>query len=125
MITIPTSNLFGDSTTLASSYYAGRAPLYDEQDIKVGTCSASFLNMETDDGVFTDISNYLVTDAGLIVTWFTPTKLINLELDSIIFGMVTECIVTVTTKVGVSAFYRKTYTLVVSSDGEKITFQFT
>src|SRR5271154_1216126 len=96
-ITIPTSNVSGSSTTIASSYLAGRAPIYDENDLQVGTCSASFLNIQTPDGVFTDISNYLATDAGLIVTWFTPSTLINLALDSVINGMVTEAPVTVTT----------------------------
>ena len=62
---------------------------------------------------------------GLIVTWFTPTTLINLELDSVIHSMVTECIVTVTTKIGFSPFYGKTYNLVVSSDDGKIYFKFT
>jgi hypothetical protein len=124
-IQIPTSNVSVDSTTIASSYLAGRAPLYDEKNKKVGVCSASFLNMQTADGIFTDISNYIATDAGLIVTWFTPTTLINLELDSIVHGMVTECLVTVTTKVGFSAFYGKEYSLIVSSDSGKIYFQFT
>src|ERR1700675_947537 len=42
-IEIPTSNVSGDSTTIASSYLAGRAPLYDKHNRKVGICSASFL----------------------------------------------------------------------------------
>lgn len=124
-IQIPTSNVSGESTTIASSYLAGRAPIYDEKNVKVGTCSASFLNMQTSDGIFTDISNYIATDAGLIVTWFTPTTLINLELDSIINSMVTECTVVVTTKVGVSPFFGQTFNLIVSSDNGKIYFQFT
>lgn len=123
-IEIPTSNVSGSSTTIASSYLAGRAPLYDEQDLPVGTCSASFLNIQTPDGVFTDISNYIATDAGLIVTWFTPTTLVNLALDSIINSMVTEALVTVTTKVGISPFFGKSYTLIVSSDQTYIYFQF-
>lgn len=123
-IQIPTSNVSGDSSTIASSYLAGRAPIYDVENRNVGTCSASFLSMQTDDGIFTDISNYLATTDGLIVIWFTPTTLINLELDSIIHSMVTECIVKVTTKVGFSPFFGKTYDLIVSSDDEKIYFQF-
>lgn len=124
-ISIPTSNVSVDSPTLASSYLAGRAPIYNENNVKVGTCSASFLNMQNADGIFTDISNYLAADNGLIVTWFTPTKLINLELDSIINSMVTECIVVATTKVGVSPFFGKTFDLVVSSVSGRIYFQFT
>lgn len=123
-IQIPTSNVSGSSTTSASSYLAGRAPIYDVDNMQVGTCSASFLNMQTNEGIFTDISNYLATDGGLIVTWFTPTTLINLELDSIINSMVTECTTTVTTKVGVSPFFGQTFNLIVSSSGGKIYFQF-
>jgi hypothetical protein len=124
-IEIPTSNVTMPSSTIASSYLAGRAPIYNVNDLQVGTCSASFLNMQTADGIFTDISNYLSADSGLIVTWFTPSTLINLELDSIVNSMVTECIVTATTKVGVNPFYGQTFNLIVSSDEEKIYFQFT
>jgi hypothetical protein len=123
-IEIPTSNVSGDSPTIASSYLAGRAPIYDVHNMKVGTCSASFLSMQTIDGIFTDISNYLSADNGLIVTWFTPTTLINLELDSIINAMVTECTVVVTTKVGFSPLFGQTFNLIVSSDSGKIYFQF-
>jgi hypothetical protein len=124
-IQIPTSNVGGSGTTIASSYLAGRSPLYNSlTNLPVGTCSASFLNMQTPDGVFTDISNYISTVDGLIVTWFTPTTLINLALDSLINAMVTECIVTVTTKVGASAFFRQTFQLVVSSDTQNINFSF-
>lgn len=123
-IQIPTSNVSGESLTIASSYLAGRAPIYNVNNMKVGTCSASFLSMQTEDGIFTDISNYLSADNGLIVTWFTPTTLINLELDSIIHSMVTECTVVVTTKVGFSPFFGQTFDLIVSSDDEKIYFQF-
>lgn len=124
-IEIPTSNVLSDSSTLDSSYLAGRAPLYNEQDIKAGICSASFLNMKNQDGIFTDISNYLSVDNGLIVTWFTPTTLINLELDTLLHSMVTECIVVASTKVGVNPFYGKTFNMVVSSDDEKIYFKLT
>jgi hypothetical protein len=123
-IQIPTSNVSGGGSTIASSYLAGRAPIYDVNNVKVGTCSASFLSMQTDDGIFTDISNYLSADNGLIVTWFTPTTLINLELDSIINSMVTECMVVVTTKVGFAPLFGQTFNLIVSSDSEKIYFQF-
>jgi len=113
------------STTLSSSYLAGRAPLYNGRDEKVGVCSASFLCMQNEDGIFTDISNYLSVDSGLIVTWFTPTTLLNLELDTILHSMVTECIVLASTKVGFNPFYGKTYNMVVSSDDKKIYFNLT
>lgn len=122
-IEIPTSNVSVDSSTISSSYLAGRAVVYNEKDEKVGTCSASFLCMQNAEGIFTDISNYLSIDNGLIVTWFTPTTLINLELDSIIHSMVTECIVTATTKVGFNPFYGKTFNMIVSSDDKKIYFK--
>ena len=124
-IEIPTSNVAIDSTTIASSYLAGRAPLYNEKNEKVGTCSASFLNMQNADGIFTDISNYIAVDNGLIVTWFTPTRLVNLELDSLLHSMVTECIVLASTKVGVNPFYGKTFNMIVSSDDQKIYFKLT
>lgn len=124
-IEIPTSNVAVDSSTISSTYLAGRAPIYDKSNVRVGTCSASFLCMQTADGIFTDISNYISVDNGLIVTWFTPTTLINLELDSIIHSMVTECIVVASTKVGFNPFYGQTFNLIVSSDDEKIYFEFT
>lgn len=124
-IQIPTSNVSGDSSTLASSYLAGRAAIYDVNNIKAGTCSASFLSMQNADGIYTDISNFLSADNGLIVTWFTPTKLLNLELDSIIHSMVTDCTVVATTKVGFAPFFGQTFNLIVSSDDQKIYFNFT
>lgn len=124
-IEIPTSNVMADSSTITSSYLAGRASIYNSDNIKAGTCSASFLNMQNSDGIYTDISNFISADDGLIVTWFTPTKLLNLELDSIINSMVTECGVIASTKVGVNPFYGETFNLVVSSDTQKIFFEFT
>ena len=123
-IQIPTSNVSGDSSTISSDYLAGRAALYDKNNIKVGTCSASFLCMQNEAGIYTDISNYLSVDNGLIVSWLTPSKLINLELDSIINSMVTECIVTASTKIGINPLYGETFNLIVSSDDEKIYFEF-
>lgn len=122
-IEIPTSNVSVDSTTLSSKYLAGRAPIYNTKDEHVGTCSASFLCIQNSEDIFTDISNYLAVDNGLIVTWFTPTTLINLELDTIVHGMVTECIVVASTKVGFNPFYGKKFNMVVSSDDEKIYFK--
>ena len=124
-ISIQTTPVTDPTSTLSSRYLAGRAPLYDADDLKVGTCSASFLCMQNEDDIYTDISNYLSVDNGLIVSWFTPTTLIDLELDSIIHGMVTECIVKASTKIGFNPFYGKSFNLVVSSDDEKIYFVFT
>ena len=125
LIEIPTSNVSVSSPTIASNYIAGRAPIYDVNNQPVGICSASFLSIETADGIFTDISNYVSIDNGLIVTWFTPTRLANLEFDTIVNGMVTDCIVQATTKIGDNPFFGQTFNLVVSSDGTNIYFQFT
>jgi hypothetical protein len=124
-IQIPTSNVSVDGTTIASSYLAGRAPIYNQANVKAGTCSASFLCMQTADGIYTDISNYLSADNGLVVSWLTPTTLINLELDSIINSMVTECMVTASTAIGFNPLYGRTYNLIVSSLNGRIYFTFT
>lgn len=122
-IEIPTSNVSVDSSTISSKYLAGRAPIYNKRGKKVGTCSASFLCMENENGTYTDISNYLSVDNGLVISWFTPTTLINLELDSIIHSMVTECIVIASTKIGFNPFYGETFNMIVSSDDKKIYFK--
>jgi hypothetical protein len=122
-IEIPSSNVSSESSTISSKYLAGRAAIYNEHDEKVGTCSASFLCMQNEDGIYTDISNYLSVDNGLIISWLTPTTLINLELDSIIHSMVTECIVLASTKIGFNPFYGKTFNMIVSSDDKKIYFK--
>lgn len=124
-IEIPTSNVLPDSTTISSKYLAGRAPIYNVKGKKAGTCSASFLCMQNSNGIFTDISNYLSVDNGLIISWFTPTTLINLELDRIVHSMVTECIVVASTKIGFNPFYGKKFNMVVSSDNKKIYFKLT
>lgn len=121
-IKIPTSNVLVHSTTKSSKYLAGRAPVYNRHNEKVGTCSASFLCIKNEAGIYTDIANFLSVDNGLVVTWFTPTTLINLELDTIIHSMVTECLVVASTKVGFNPFYGKTFNMIVSSDQSKIYF---
>lgn len=124
-IEIPTSNVSGDSSTIASSYLAGRASIYDQNNNKVGTCSASFLNIQNADDIYTDISNYITVNNGLVVSWFTPTTLLNLEIDSMINSMVTECMVTANTAIGVNPFYGQTFNLIVSSLNGRIYFEFT
>ena len=66
---------------------------------------------------------YLSVDNGLVVSWFTPTMLINLELDSIIHSMVIECIVPASTKIGFNPFYGKISNMIVSSDDKNIYFK--
>jgi len=123
----PIRNPHIHNTTLDSKYFAGIANIYIPGDGQhsVGRCSASFLCYKTAQGFYTDIANYLSVDNGLIVSWLTPTTLINLELDSIINGMVTECIVVASTKIGPNPFYGETFNLVVSSNGQQIQFEFT
>jgi hypothetical protein len=123
----PIRNPHIHNSTTDSKYLAGIANIYipgDDQH-SVGRCSASFLCYKNDQRFFTDIANYISVDNGLIVSWFTPTTLIDLELDSIINSMVTECIVVAATKIGVNPFYGETFNLVVSSKMEQIRFEFT
>ena len=125
----PIRNPHIHNTTTDSKYLAGIANIYipgDDQN-SVGRCSASFLCYKTDQRFYTDISNFISVDNGLIVSWLTPTTLINLELDSIINGMVTECIVVASTKIGVNPFFGGTFNLVVSSQmsGQQVQFDFT
>src|SRR6476659_3480878 len=127
----PIRNPHIHNSTTDSKYLAGIANIYipgDDQH-SVGRCSASFLCFKNDQRFYTDISNYISVDNGLIVSWLTPTTLINLELDSIINKMVTECIVVASTKIGVNPFYGETFNLVVSSitsgGVQQIQFQFT
>ena len=119
------------NTTTATQYLAGIAKIYVDGDDKnsVGRCSASFLCFQNAQGTYTDISNFISLDSGLIVSWFTPTTLIDLALDSLIHGMVTECIVLASTKIGANPFYGDTFNLKVSSvrSGveEQVQFVFT
>ncbi len=132
LIEIPARPIRGHgihNTTTDSKYLAGIANIYipgDDQH-SVGRCSASFLCYKNDERFYTDISNYISVDNGLIVSWLTPTTLVNLALDSIVNGMVTECIVVASTKIGVNPFYGETFNLVVSSQmsGQQIQFEFT
>ena len=112
--------------TTDSKYFAGIANIYiPGVRAPFGRCSASFLCYKNNHRFYTDISNYISVDNGLIVSWLTPTTLINLELDNIINGMVTECIVVAATKIGPNPFYGETFNLVVSSNGQQIQFVFT
>jgi len=129
-VIIPTSN-YKSLSSNNSSYFSGRTTLYDtyNNNAPCGTC-ANFLNIQTPtndsytatSNVYTQISNYLTIDNGLIISWFTPSNPINLELDSIVNSMVTECIVTSTTKIGENPYYGRTFNMVVSTTDEIISF---
>lgn len=81
-------------------------------------------------GINTTISNYLSANKPaliknkLIVTWFTPAKPINLELDSIINSVATKYTVRATTNIGLAHSLGETFDLTVSLDSEKIYFKF-
>ena len=127
---LPNFPNFHNSTT-ASKYFAGIANIYMPGDNQgqnsVGRCSASFLCFKNNHRFYTDISNFISVNNGLIVSWLTPTTLANLVLDDIINSMVTECIVVASTKIGVNPFYGETFNLVVSSQmsGQQVQFEFT
>lgn len=123
-IEIPTSNVAVNSSTISSRFLAGRAAIYNMNNQQVGTCSASFLCMQNANGIFADISNNLSINNGFVVSWPTPTTLVNLELNTIIGSMVTKCSVVVSTKISTSPFFGQKYSLVVSSDGAKLYFTF-
>ena len=124
-ITIPTTNLQPSSAN-TSLYFAGRATVYDTATNEIaGICSASFLCLNNGQNIFVDISNYLSLKNGLIVSWLTPSTPANLEIDSIVYSMVTECIVKASTKVGVNPYYGHDFNMIVSSEKGKITFQLT
>ena len=124
-IEIPSSTVTQPSSTVSSKYLAGRAYVYNRKGKKAGVCSASFLCMQDASNIYTDISNYLSVENGLVISWFTPTTLINLELDSIVNGMVTECIVKASTKIGYNPFYGKEFNMIVSSKDGRIWFELT
>ncbi len=134
------------NTTTATQYLSGITDMYFSDGFSgqpvgpVGRCSASFLCFQVPSApnspnprqprFYTDIANYISLDNGLIVSWFTPTTLADLGLDSLINGMVTECIVVASTKIGANPFYGQTFNLKVFSsvslEGEQqVSFTFT
>jgi hypothetical protein len=123
-ITIPTKNYSNESTNV-SSYFGGRATVYNSNNEMCGTCGATFLNIQNSSNIYTEISNYLTIDNGLIISWFTPSNPANLEIDTIVNSMVTECIVKSTTKIGSNPYYGMTFNMIVSSNNGVITFSLT
>lgn len=123
-IVIPSNNL-NFNKNLSSLYFTGVSNIYDSfTNEEKGNCSASFICINP--GVVNlQIANYLYTYDGLIITWFTPTTLPNLIIDELIFGMVTECTVEVTTKVGISKYYGKKFSMIVSQNNGLIYFNLT
>jgi len=131
-ITIPTSNSVSGSTN-SSLYFAGRTTVYNINNRPCGTCGASFLNIQSStdvnetlpSNIYTQINNNLSIDNGLILSWLTPTNPINLEIDSVLNSMITECIVTSTIKIGVNPYYGQTFNMIVANNSGKISFTLT
>jgi hypothetical protein len=123
-VEVPTSNTVFNTTTISSSYVIGSAPLLDGSGTQIGTYTATFLSLQTASGITTDITNYLSTNAGLVVTWTTQATPSNLTFTTIAQSLVTDSTVTATTEVGSSAYFGKTYNLVVSEGGPGTEFHF-
>jgi len=130
-VEIPTSNVSIESPTIASSYLAGAAFIYNVNNVKVGTYTATFLSMQTEAGITTSVTNNLsaadetvLIKDRLMVAWSTLTAPINLESDSILNSIVAEYRVMATTSVGLASSLGTRYDLIVSSDSEKIYFNF-
>jgi hypothetical protein len=90
----------------------------------VGTFSVTFLSIQNAQGITTSIENHIETNGGLIVNWPTLAAPANLDLSTLMASIVTENIVTDTTKSGSSVFFGRSFDLLVSTDGSKITFRF-
>ncbi len=71
LIAIPTSTVSMGSSTTNSQYLAGRAALYDENNIASGTCSTTFLSIENANGI---ITTYLI---------FSPQTMASFYLGSV------------------------------------------
>jgi hypothetical protein len=124
LVGIPTSNLAFDSSTISSQYLAGTIAVLNSNGDPVGTFSATFLSLQSADGITTTIENHLTTAAGLVADWSTTATPVNLELETVISSLATESIVTVTTKAGSSVYFGHRFDLVVTANGNEIAFRF-
>lgn len=122
-IGIPTSNVAVNSSTISSSYLAGRAAIYNMNNQQVGTCSASFLCMQNANGIFADISNHISINNGLVVSWPAPATLVNLEKHRYRFhGDEMQC--DGIDNDSFESLFGQKYSLAVTSDGAKLYFLF-
>ena len=108
-----------ETSTTTSKFFGGACPVYDKHNNEVGTISASFLCFGSQDNYFVDISNYISLKNGLILTWLTSTKVANLIVSDIIFGMISDNITLANSKIGVNPFYGKSFNMNVSSNTDK------
>lgn len=124
LIEIPTSNVSVNSSTIASSDLAGSTSLLDENGNNIGTFAVTFLSIQSAQGITSTIENHIVTTDGLIVNWPTLAAPANLNLPTLMASIATENIVTDTTRSGSSVFFGRSFDLLVTTDGSKITFRF-
>ncbi|MES2169840.1 MAG: collagen-like protein [Actinomycetota bacterium] len=122
LIEIPTSNVSVSSGTISSQYLAGTVPLYNADGARAGAFSATFLLMQTADGITSNITGYLSTSAGLTLTWVAPTTVIDLQLDTIVGSLVGEGSQNVTAIAGSAPFAGHTFRLAFSTVGTRIYF---
>jgi hypothetical protein len=123
-IELPTSNVSPTSTTIASSYIAATAAVFDSKGNQVGMFSASFLSMQSSNGITTSIENHFVTNAGLITSWLSTATPPDLQLGTILASVATQSRVSVTTRSASTKFFGRNFDLVVTADASQISFRF-
>jgi hypothetical protein len=123
-IAIPTSNVSPSSTTLASQYLAATSAVFDSKGNRVGTYSASFLSMQTSNGITTSIENHFVASTGMITSWLTTAAPASFDLDTVLASVATQSRVAVTTRSASSKLFGHNFDLVVTADSSQISFRF-
>jgi hypothetical protein len=124
LIQIPTSNVTGGSTTITSTYLAGVIPVLNANDDPVGTFSASFLSLQTPDGITATIENHFVGDSGLVVNWSTLASPADLAVDTTVASLATEATVSDTTQAAIATYFGHRFDLVVSASTTDVTLRF-
>jgi hypothetical protein len=122
LVQLPTSNVDGSSTTIASTYLYGRSNLYDLDSVKVGTYSATFIALQDSNGIYVDISNSLVTDGGVVFNWQTTEPIANLELSTIVDAIKSDRSLTIDSSISSTVYFGQRYDLSFSGTGSDIVF---
>lgn len=121
-IIIPTQNLNNFSTN-QSVYSSGVTNIYDTVTQEtVGNYSGAYICIDNGNSIQGQITNYLYTNDGLIISWVFGSTFANLIIDQLIFGIVGEYIIDVTTKIGTSKYYGKKFNMEVSANNGNIYF---
>ncbi len=124
-IDVPTSNVAQNSSTISSQYLVGTAPVYDAAGHKVGTYSATFVTLQTANGISTNTTSYFSVGGGLVATWATPKKVANLTLNTVAGSVVSKgTLVSVATKVSGSKYFGDSFDLVIKASGGNLYFAF-